>query len=205
MTTLSKEEYLAKSRGLQTGFGPTTDFADPQLGSTVQSEDGIPTAVDDLPGQVFSVDQLPDPDVARAYGLPPVTVPEHLILGSADDALKHVQGKSALDAINGQLREELGHPTLAYDNTIRSAGDALQVFADNTGAGVGDPSAKDDSTVYVNGIKGGTGDETETTTTPTEAATGSSTPAASATEAGTQGDQSDAAAAQGKASEKKSR
>ncbi len=161
MTLTDKAEYLKASRALATGFGPTTDFADPQLGSTVQSEDGIPTSATDLPGQVFTVDQLPDPAVAVAYGLPPVTVPEHLILDNAEDGLKHVQGKSALDVINAQLREELGNPVLAFDNTIRSQDDSLAHFSSQTGAGLADGSDPKD-TAFVDGIKGGDGQSATT-------------------------------------------
>lgn len=167
MTTLSKDDYLKQSRALATGFGPTTDFTDPQRGTTVQSEEGIPTAASELPGQVFTVDQLPDPAVAVAYGLPPQTVPEHLILDDAEDGLRHVQGKSALDVINGQLREKLGHPVLAFDNTIRSADESLVHFAQQTGPGLGgalDDNGEDAGAPFVDGIKGGDGETTTSTT-----------------------------------------
>lgn len=161
MPLTDKAEYLKASRALATGFGPTTDFADPQIGSTVQSEEGIPTSAADLPGQVFTVDQLPDPAVAVAYGLPPVIVPEHLILDNADDGLRHVQGKSALDVMNGELRAELGNPVLSFDNTIRSQDDSLTHFSAVTGAGLADGTEPED-TAFVGGIKGGTGDEIST-------------------------------------------
>lgn len=167
MTTLSKEEYLAQSRGLQTGFGPTTDFADPQLGRTVQHEDGIPDQADGLPGQVFTVDQLPLPGNALAYGLPPQTIPEHLIVETDN----HIQGKTADDIANAELRDKLGDPALAYDNTVRSQKDALQVFSDNTGAGLGDPSKKDDSTVFQDGVAGGATTKTSKTTKADDAKT----------------------------------
>ena len=151
MTTLSKEEYLAQSRGLMTGFGPTTDFADPQLGRTAQHEEGIPEQSNGLPGQVFTIGQLPSPANALAYGMPPQTVPEHLIV----ESVNHVQGMDSLDVASADLRATLGDPATAYDGTVRSQADALQVFADNTGAGLGDPSEKDDSTVFVDGVAGG--------------------------------------------------
>lgn len=159
MTLTSKDEYLEKSSALATGFGPTVDFTDPQIGTTVQAEGGVPTSAADLPGQVFSVDQLPDPAVAVAYGLPPVRVPAHLILDDADNALKHVQGKDALDVINGQLREELGDPVLAFDNTVRSADDALGHFNAVTGPGLG-AEMEDGGEPFVDGIKGGDGEST---------------------------------------------
>lgn len=169
MAELTKDEYLAKSRALQTGFGPTTDFADPHIGATVQSEGGIPTSASELPGQVFSVDQLPDPAAAVAYGLPPQTVPAHLILDDAENATKHVQGKDALDVINAELRQELGDPALAFDNTVRTREDALTSLTDRTGAGLGEGG--EDTTadnVAVDGVIGGDG----VVATPDAGATG---------------------------------
>lgn len=158
--TLTKDEYLKASAALATGFGPTVDFADPQLGSTVQSEAGIPTAATELPGQVFTVDQLPNPAAAVAYGLPPVVVPAHLILD--DDEAKHIQGKDALDFINGEIREQLGNPMLAFDNTVRSGDDALTSLSDRTGAGLGENGGKDTTAdaAFVDGVKGGDGETT---------------------------------------------
>lgn len=164
MTLTSKDEYLKASSALATGFGPTQDFTDPQRGTTVQSEDGIPTSAADLPGQVFSVDQLPNPAVAVAYGLPPVQVPAHLILDNASDAVRHVQGKDALDVLNGELRQELGDPALAFDNTVRSQESSLMHFSSQTGAGLAGGALGSDGEEaeepFVNGIKGGDGDET---------------------------------------------
>jgi hypothetical protein len=163
VTTLSKDDYLKQSRALATGFGPTQDFADPQIGATVQADAGIPDQAQNLPGQVFTVDQLPNPAVAVAYGLPPVTVPEHLILDNEDDGVRHIQAKDALDVVTGELRKELGSPVVAFDGTIRSEEDSLFHLEANTGAGVGDPDkVSDDSAVFVDGVKGGDG-ETITT------------------------------------------
>lgn len=163
MTLTSKDEYLKASNRLATGFGPTVDFTDGQIGTTSQSEDGIPTSASDLPGQVFSVDQLPDPAIAVAYGLPPVRIPEHLILDNEEDSLRHVQGKDALDVINSQLRAELGDPALAFDNTIRSQSAAHTSLTDRTGENAfSSTGALVDDETFVNGIKGGTGDETST-------------------------------------------
>lgn len=131
--TLSKAEYLKASRGLAAGFGPTVDFTDQSLGTTSQSEGGIGVAGEDLPGQVFSVDQLPDPEVARAYGLPPVTIPEHLILDSTREAEKHVQGKEPQDIATAKHRRQLKDPVLAFDNVVRPADDAMTSFSDRTG------------------------------------------------------------------------
>lgn len=162
MTLTSKDEYLKASSALATGFGPTQDFADLQRGTTSQSEGGIPTSASDLPGQVFTVDQLPDPAAAVAYGLPPVTVPAHLILDEASDGTKHVQGKDVLDVLTAELRKELGDPMLSFDNTIRSQDDALTSFTERTGGGEG----VDNTEAFVDGIKGGDGEST--TGSPTD-------------------------------------
>ena len=131
MPLTSKDEYLKSARRLHTGYGPTSDFADASVGTTVQSENGIGVGVGgDLPGQVFAVDQLPDPDVARAYGLPSVAVPEHLIV---DDADTHIQGKSADDIANAALRRSLGDPLTAYNGQVVNGEEAsLKQFDDLT-------------------------------------------------------------------------
>jgi hypothetical protein len=135
VTTLSKDDYLKASRGLATGFGATVDFADPQVGATVQSKNGI-ASPHELPGQVFSVDQLPNPALAVAYGLPPVTIPERLIV-EGDDAEKHPQGKDVLDILSATLREELDSPILTFDGNIASSDDAMKSFDERTGANAG--------------------------------------------------------------------
>lgn len=131
--TLSKAEYLKASRGLAAGFGPTVDFTDQSLGTTSQSEGGIGVSGEELPGQVFSVDQLPDPEVARAYGLPPITIPEHLILDSTEDAEKHVQGKEPQDIATAEYRRKNDYPMLAFDGVVRPADDAMTSFSERTG------------------------------------------------------------------------
>lgn len=131
---LTKDEYLKASRGLATGFGATVDFADPQVGGTSQSAEGIGDAYEGLPGQVFSVDQLPDPAIAVAYGMPPQTIPEHLILDSAEEAENHIQGKTVEDIANAQLRRDLNDPVLTFDNQIASAEESLMSLGERTGA-----------------------------------------------------------------------
>lgn len=130
--TLSKAEYLKASRGLAAGFGPTVDFTDQSLGTTSQSEGGIGVSGEELPGQVFSVDQLPDPEIARGYGLPPVTIPEHLILEDGDGE-DHVQGKDPQDIATAELRRKLKDPVLAFDGVVRPADDAMTSFSERTG------------------------------------------------------------------------
>jgi len=137
MSLPSKDEYLKASRGLATGYGATVDFADPQVGTTVQGAGGVADSNAGLPGQVFSVDQLPDPAVAIAYGLPPVTIPAYLILDTPEDAERDVQGKTAEDIANAQLRRDLGDPVLTYDNQIASAEDSLKNLGERTGTNAG--------------------------------------------------------------------
>lgn len=156
---LTKDEYLKASTALATGFGPTTDFHDPQIGATVQSEGGVPTAASELPGQVYSVDQLPNPAAAVAYGLPPQVVPAHLILDDADNATKHVQAKDALDVVTGELRKELGDPAIAFDGTVRTQDDALLSLSERTGAGLAEGKAEAGEP-FVDGVKGGDGETT---------------------------------------------
>lgn len=115
--TQTKDEYLKKSSTLALGFGRTADFADVQRGTTAQSADGVGELAENLPGQVFAVDQLPDPSAAIAYGLPPVRLPEHLIV-DGKDADNHVQGKDPMDVAAADLRRSLGDPMLAYDGTV---------------------------------------------------------------------------------------
>ena len=128
MPLTSKDEYLKSARRLHTGYGPTSDFADASVGTTVQSESGIGVGPDDLPGQVFAVDQLPNPDVARAYGLPSVVMPEYLIVDNADT---HIQGKSADDIANAALRRSLNDPLTAYNGQVVNGEEAsLKQFHD---------------------------------------------------------------------------
>lgn len=131
----SKDEYFKNARGLATGFGRTVDFADGQVGSTVQSEGGIGESAESLPGQVFGVDQLPDPEVARSYGLPPLQINPDLVLES-DEAEKHIQGKEVLDIANsrdGGLRDQLDDPALAFDNTVVRYDEAALALHERTG------------------------------------------------------------------------
>lgn len=128
----SKTEYLAHSRRTQPGFGVTADFTDNSVGATVQSPDGIPPAREDIPGQRFLVEQLPDPEVAIAYGLPAPAIPEYLILdGDGDD---DPQGPDLANRQAIANRKKLGNPTLAYDGTIQKADVALESFLEATGA-----------------------------------------------------------------------
>lgn len=142
----SKDEYFKNARGLATGFGRTVDFADGQVGTTVQSEGGIGASAEELPGQVFGVDQLPDPEVARAYGLPPLQISPDLVL-ETDEAEKHIQGKDVLDLANsrnGGLRDQLDDPALAFDNTVVKYDEAALALHERTGENADGLLAEDD-------------------------------------------------------------
>lgn len=131
-TALSKDDYLKATARLQPGFGPTQDFADPSVGTTVQTPGGVPPALDGLPGQVFAVEQLPNPAVALAAGFVPQQIPAHLIV-EGDDVATHPQGPGFLERRGMEEQATLGYPTLAYDGTVMSAEDSLKAFGEITG------------------------------------------------------------------------
>lgn len=150
---MSKDDYLAASRGLQVGYGPTQDFTDPAIGATAQTPGGIPAAAEGLPGQVFAVEQLPDPRIAQASGFVPSQIPGYLII-EGDDIGKHTQGPTPAEIQGFKLQADLGHPVISFDGQVRSTDDALKAFNDTTGPnaqarrGLGadtDNSVKDDA------------------------------------------------------------
>lgn len=130
--SLSKDDYLKATRRLQPGFGPTQDFADPSVGATVQSPDGIPEALDGLPGQVFAVEQLPNPEVALTAGFVPQQIPEHLIV-EGKDVETHPQGPGFLERRGIEEQIKLGYPAMAFDGSVMSTEDSLKSFAEITG------------------------------------------------------------------------
>ncbi len=113
-TPLSKEEYLEKVGKPQPGFTKTLDANDSSIGHTVGSENGIDTSSlrNDTPGQVFETWQLPDPQAALDAGLPPVAVPEHLIVDGDYADGNHPQGADILDLLTREQRKGLGNPRL---------------------------------------------------------------------------------------------
>lgn len=128
--TMTKDEYLAATAGPEEGYGATQDYVDPTIGTTVQGADieddertGIPAREEGLPGQVYAVHQLPDPKVARHYGLPAVKVPAHLIVDGGE-AETHPQGPDSLDLVSAGLREQLGNPKMDNHTGAVSADDA---------------------------------------------------------------------------------
>lgn len=139
MPLTSKDEYLKSAQRLSTGYGPTSDFTDASVGTTVQSVGGIDEGPDGLPGQVFAVDQLPNPDVARAYGLPSVVVPEYLIV---EDAVGHIQGKTVEDVASAALRRSLGDPLMAYNGQVVNGEEAALKQFDEIAQHQGDADPK---------------------------------------------------------------
>lgn len=125
------DDYLAAARRTQPGFGPTQDFADPALGRTVQSPDGIPVTAEGLPGQRFMVGQLPHPETAVASGLPPVTIPGYLLL-TDDEAGDDPQGPTLEERASLKERERLGFPTTSFTGEVMSHADATKSLTDLT-------------------------------------------------------------------------
>lgn len=69
-----------------------------QDGWTVQ-QGAAPVEPDALPGQVFVVSQLPDPDVQRAAGIDPVQQNAGLIVLDEEENLQHPSGLEPSDAV----------------------------------------------------------------------------------------------------------
>ena len=140
----SADEYHEGAAALQPGFVATADATEPGRGWTTQMRDAegredvgdgdriaYTPPHDQLPGQVFTPDQLPDPQAAIAAGLPPVRVPEHLVVDDAD----HIQGpepsEMAIREDRGRLRakiveyrDELAEEGRKLEERIRSAHDS---------------------------------------------------------------------------------
>lgn len=112
----SKSDYLEAAAELQPGYVATIDGTDPSIGWTSQHLDGdrvvpdgddkpeikafVPPG-DDLPGQVFLPEQLPDPKAALAAGMTPVKIPAHLITENPD----HIQGPEPSERATFKYRD----------------------------------------------------------------------------------------------------
>lgn len=107
----------ARRRLDERGRSNTIDASDPTVGWTAQS--GTEGAWNDAtgvwdsdpnqnqPGQVFHVSQLPDPEVARAAGIPPQNIPPNLVVEDEEEAYTHPQGPSATELRNAAQREAI--------------------------------------------------------------------------------------------------
>ena len=144
----SRDEYLEAAGQLPSAR--TSDGGDPSVGWTAQyrdagrDEDGsvvrrdyVGNDVNDLPGQVYLPEQLPDPQNAIKAGFPPQRIPEHLIV---DDEF-HIQGPEPSERAIAKPRAAIRANVLA----VRGE----EAAADNTfGAkmeGAAPPDANDEN------------------------------------------------------------
>lgn len=121
----SKEGYLKASEDQRTGFVKTADAADPGVGWTAAR--GALQDPQQMPGQMFAPSQLPDPEVARATGFPPVQIPADQILDS-DDVL-HPQGPEPSEVAHMEHREALRARYVELD--VESKEQAAQAHDDD--------------------------------------------------------------------------
>lgn len=101
------DQPVSVARATNEFRGDTADAFDPAIGWTAQSGEGY--AVDpntELPGQMFVRSQLPDPEIAKAAGLRPQTVPEYLILDD-EEAYAHPQGPEPGELVRAAKRDEV--------------------------------------------------------------------------------------------------
>lgn len=136
----SASEYAEAADQLQPGFVATVDGTDPSIGWTVQhrnadrvladSPDGKAKPAgknavkeftepgDTLPGQVYTPDQLPDPQAAIQAGMAPVKIPEHLITENPN----HIQGPEPWERLILEAREKLRRGVVRHRDGSAYAG-----------------------------------------------------------------------------------
>jgi hypothetical protein len=87
-----EQSFVSPQRRNFSATVDTADGGDANLGWTVQHGTAVPVnASENLPGQVFTADQLPDPEVARAAGVPAQKIsPQYVV--SAEEAYSHPSG-----------------------------------------------------------------------------------------------------------------
>lgn len=86
------QSFVSPQRRLLNGPYTSADGGDANIGWTVQHGGAAPlNLAENRPGQVFTVDQLPDPEVARAAGLPPQRISPEFVV-SAEEAYTHPSG-----------------------------------------------------------------------------------------------------------------
>lgn len=118
----SLEEYkeLVAAETAKPIYQNIGDYGDADRGWTVQSG-WTPPVPSDVPGQVYLPEQLPDPRVAAAAGLPPVVVPEALI---TDDE-NHPQGPEPLELASRDQRQAVREAAVAqYQERTKALEDA---------------------------------------------------------------------------------
>lgn len=104
----SAEEYnkVVEKARVDTAFDATADAGDAGVGWTAQSGRAF-EAPEDVPGQRFAPWQLPDPNVAVRAGLPPVSIPEHLVTEDDDDPQGPTSEERANAALHDQIRDRV--------------------------------------------------------------------------------------------------
>ncbi len=106
--TLEEYKELVAAETAKPIYQNIADAGDTDRGWTVQSG-WTPPVPNDVPGQVYLPEQLPDPRVAAAAGLPPVVVPEYLV---TDDE-NHPQGPEPLELISRDQRAAIREASIA--------------------------------------------------------------------------------------------
>jgi hypothetical protein len=125
----SRDEYLEAAAQLQPGYTATADATDNSIGWTVQHRDAgraegdnaddvtrrnFVESLDDLPGQVYLPEQLPDPALAIQAGFPPQRIPEHLIV----DDENHIQGPEPSERAIAKQRAAIRAEVLARREAV---------------------------------------------------------------------------------------
>ena len=118
--TLDEYKELVAAETAKPIYQNIADYTDTDRGWTVQSG-WTPPVTQDTPGQVYLPEQLPDPRVAAAAGLPPVVVPEHLV---TDDE-NHPQGPEPLELVSRDQRQAVREASIsAYQDRQKELEDA---------------------------------------------------------------------------------
>lgn len=106
----SMDDYEAAANKLQPGYLRTQDDGDSTVGWTSQhltQERGriaAPSVLDETPGQVFGVHQLPDPQMAKNAGFQPQQIPRTLVV---EDPSTHPQGLELSETATLGARDDI--------------------------------------------------------------------------------------------------
>lgn len=103
----SKEKYLAAVAENSLNL-VSSDAGDPSIGWSASRGVSYPELAD-VPGQVYTPEQLPDPAQAIAAGLPPQQIPEHLIV----EDVNHPQGPEPSELVMLDVRKPIREAVVA--------------------------------------------------------------------------------------------